>query len=72
MADEELPFPSLVKPKPRQAVFLLEGLCQLLHLIPYINSVELWMKGEELVCRLNLWRKGSLYTRESRRVWQGC
>src|SRR2546421_13126011 len=35
-------------------------------------SVELWMKGEEFVCRLNLWRKSSLNTRDSRRAWQGC
>jgi hypothetical protein len=25
------------------------------------ESVERWIEGGELVCRLNLWRKGSLY-----------
>jgi hypothetical protein len=28
--------------------------------------------GAELVCRLNLWRKGSLYTQRLVVSWQGC
>jgi hypothetical protein len=36
------------------------------------DIVKLRIGGAELVCRLNLWRNGSLYTQRLVASWQGC